>query len=176
MKTKVIKAKVQEYFLLNPTVKLRVRQVEREVNVPLPSAIRYTKELEKEGVLKGQEIAEVKLYSANRDSPQYLLEKRLFNIRQLYAAGLVQHFVEKYDNPTIIVFGSYSRGEDIETSDIDLYLETPHKEIKDLEGFEKKLQRKIQVFCHKSIKEIKNKELANNIINGVTLRGFVEAF
>ncbi len=174
MRANVIKSKVHEYFLLNPTTKLRVRQVEREVKVPLPSAIRYTKELEKEGILKGQEIAEVRLYSANRDSLRYLLEKRLFNLRQLYTTGLIQHLIEKYDNATLVVFGSYSRGEDIETSDIDLYLETPHKEIKGLEGFEKKLHRKIQVLCHKSIKEIKNKELANNIINGVTLHGFVE--
>ncbi|MBI4738468.1 nucleotidyltransferase domain-containing protein [Candidatus Woesearchaeota archaeon] len=171
-----IRDRIQQYFFLNPTTKLRVRQIERVVKVPLPSAIRYTKELEREGITKRSEIANVTTYSADRNSTRFLLEKKLFNIRQLFLSGLVDFLIEELSNPAIVVFGSYSRGEDIETSDIDLYIETPSKKKLNLEKFERTLQRKIQVFIHKNIRGVENKELANAILNGVMLHGFIEVF
>jgi len=50
------------------------------------------------------------------------------------------------------------------------------KQMFHLEKFEKKMQRKIQIFNYKNIKEIENKHPANNIINGVILNNFVEVF
>jgi predicted nucleotidyltransferase len=153
-----------------------VRQIERVVKVPLPSVIRYTKELEKENILKRSEIANVIVYLADRTSQQFLLEKKLFNIMQLFSSGLIAFLVERLSNPTIVVFGSYSRGEDIEKSDIDFYIETPSKKKINLNKFEKALQRKIQFFIYNNIQNVENKELANNIVNGITLNGFVEVF
>lgn len=176
MKTKDIKTKLKEYFFLNPTIKLRVRQIERELNLPLPSVIRYTKELEQEGILKSTKITNITAYSADRTSKIYLLEKRLFNIYQLYTSGLIDFLKEELSNPTIIVFGSSAHGEDTENSDIDLYIETPAKKKVNLDKFEKNLQRKIQLFIYKNIHQLENKELANNIINGTVLNGFVEVF
>jgi len=176
MKTKDIRTKLKEYFFLNPTIKLRVRQIERELKVPLPSVIRYTKELEKEGVLKSIKIANITTYSADRSSKNYLLEKKLFNIHQLYASGLVDFLIEYFSNPVVVVFGSYAQGEDTENSDIDLYIETPAKKKINLDEFEKILQRKIQLFTYKSIHELENKELANNMVNGIRLNGLMEVF
>lgn len=176
MKTKDIKTKLEEYFFLNPTIKLRVRQIERELKVPLPSVIRYTKELEKEGVLKSTKIANIVTYSADRTSKPFLLEKKLFNIHQLNTSGLLNFLIEELSNSTIVIFGSYARGEDVENSDIDLYIETPSKKKINLEKYEKILQRKIQLFIYKNIHELENKELANNIINGIVLNGFMEVF
>ncbi len=173
---KDIKNKIKEYFFLNSTARLRVRQIEHVVKVPLPSAIRYTKDLEKEGILKSSVFAGVKMYSADRASGAFLIEKKLFNTRLIFSSGLIDFLVQELSNPTIIVFGSYSRGEDVEDSDTDLYIETNSKKKVALDAFEKKLQRKIQLFIYKSIHDIKNKNLANNIINGITLNGFLEVF
>lgn len=52
--------------------------------------------------------------------------------------------VNKYSNPVIILFGSYAKGEDIENSDIDLYIQTPSKKELRTEKFEKLLKRKVQ--------------------------------
>jgi predicted nucleotidyltransferase len=175
MRRKDIKLEIVKYFLLNPTAKLRVRQIEREVNVPLPSAIAYTKELEKQGILKSAIVGGVRFYSADRASKEFLLEKQLFNIKSLFSSGLVDFIISECNNPNIMVFGSYARGEDIEDSDVDLYIETIKKEI-NLKQFEAKLKRKIQLFIYKKIADVENKELANNIINGIVLNGFVEVF
>src|SRR3989338_4689778 len=159
---------MKRYFFLHPTTRLRVRQIEREVEVPLPSVIRYTKELEKERILKKTSIANIIVYAADRNSRNFLLKKKLFNIERLFSSGLIDFLIGELSNPTIIVFGSYARGEDIESSDIDLYVETPTKKV-NLERFERLLQRKIQIFMYKSLRNVENKDLANNIINGVIL-------
>jgi predicted nucleotidyltransferase len=176
MKSKGIKNKIKEFFFLNPTAKLRVRQIERKVKVPLPSVIRYTKELEKEEILKSSIIANIKVYSADRNSKTFLLEKKLFNIRELFYSGLIDFLVKELSNPTIVMFGSYSKGEDIERSDIDLFIETPSKKKIDLKRFEEKLGRRIQIFIYKDIHKVKNKELANNIVNGIILNGYLEVY
>lgn len=176
MRTKDIKTTLKEYFFLHPTIKLRVRQIERELKVPLPSVIRYTKELEKEGLLKSTKIANITTYSADRASKTFLLEKKLFNIHQLNTSGLLDFLLEELSNPTIVMFGSYAKAEDVENSDIDLYIETLSKKKINLEKYEKILQRKIQLFIYKNIHELENKELANNIINGILLNGFMEVF
>lgn len=174
METKNIKEKIKEYFMQNPTERARVRQIERKLKLPLPSVIRYTKELEKERILKKEEIAGVFLYSADRSSKNFLLEKKLLNIKNIYNSGLIDFLVEKYSNPTIVLFGSYSRGEDLEKSDIDIYIELPKETKIDLKTFEKVLEKEIQIFVFPNIKKIANKELSNNIINGITLNGSLE--
>ncbi len=174
MATKNIKIKIKEYFFLNPTARLRVRQIERQVKVPLPSAIRYTKELEKENLLKKLNISNVTFYMADRTSKQFILEKKLFNIKLLFSSGLVDFLVENLSNPNIVVFGSYAKGEDIEGSDIDLYIETPSNKKINLDQFEGLIYRPIHVFTYNNIKKIKNKRLINNIMNGTVLNGFIE--
>jgi predicted nucleotidyltransferase len=174
MRTKNIKQKIREHFFINPTAKLRVREIEKLLKLPLPSVIRYCKELKEEDILTTIKTGNVVFYTGNRGSENFLLEKKLFNIKSLYVSGLIEFLKIELSNPVILVFGSYSKGEDIENSDIDLYIETPSKKEINLDKFEKILERKIQSFRHKSIGEIRNKELADNIINGIVLNGFIE--
>lgn len=176
MKRTNIKETIKEYFFINPRNRLRVRQMERELKLPLPSVIRYTKELEKEGILKKTPISGIFVYSADRASPRYLLEKKSFNLKLLYDSGIISYLINELNDPAIIVFGSYAKGEDIETSDIDLFLETSSNKRISIEKYEKVLKRKIQLFIHKRLDEIKNKELVNNILNGIVLNGYIEVF
>jgi predicted nucleotidyltransferase len=176
MKRKSIKTQVKEFFFTNPTIKLRVRQIERELKLPLPSILRYTKELTEETILKRIETSGVVFFSANRSSKMYLLEKKLYNIKKLYNVKLVDFLIEELSNPAIILFGSYSKGEDVENSDVDLYIQTVSTKKIDTKKFEVKLKRKIQIFKYKTIFDVTNMDLANNIINGVNLNGNIEVF
>ena len=121
MKRNNIKMRLKEYFFKHPSERLRVRQIEREVNIPLPSAIKYAKELEEEGVLKREEIAEVITYSADIGSKSYLIHKRLYNIKALFDSGLMAFLIDELSNPDIILFGSFFKGIDLEESDIDIH-------------------------------------------------------
>ena len=176
MKNKNIKQIIIDYFFINPTAKLRVREMERILKLPLPSIIRYCRELEKEKILSIIKTGSVMFYTADRTSEKYLLEKRLYNIKTMYESGTVEYIKRELSNPAIVLFGSYAKGEDTEESDIDMYLETLSKRDLNLKKFEKTLKRKIQIFRHKNLKEIQNPHLENNIINGILLNGFVEVF
>lgn len=160
---------------MHPTAKLRVRELERLLAIPLPSVIRHCKELEKEDLLLMTKVGNVSFYTASR-SETYMREKKLYNIRMLYKSGLIDYLKQELSNPAIVLFGSFSRGEDTEESDIDLYLETPSKKSVTLDQFKKVLHREIQVFRQKRLKNMKNPHLANNIINGTPLNGYIEVF
>jgi len=174
-----IKQQIAEHFFRHPTATLRVREIERTLNLSLPSVIRYCKELEQEGILTTLTLGRDRYYTAARSEDSYRLEKQLFNLRQLHTSGLIEHLKQELSNPPIILFGSYAKGEDVEESDIDLYIETLAAQATEklkLRKYEKKLQRRIELFCHKRIREVKNPHLANNIINGITLNGQLEVF
>ena len=176
MKRKDIKETIKEHFFVHPTTKLRVREIERVLKLPLPSVIRYCRELAKEGILDIAQMGNVRFYTAKRGSQEYLLEKQLYNIKQLHRSGLIEYVRIELSNPAIILFGSYAKGEDTEESDIDIYLETPSKKKVDLEKFKRILKREIQIFQHKSLKDISNPHLANNIINGIIVNNYIEVF
>lgn len=176
MRQKNLKRRIEEHFYYKPTSRLRVRQIERELSIPLPSARRYVNELVEEGFLKRVSVANIVTYTADRSSTNFLRKKQLFNVEQIYASGLIEYLQEILHNPTITLFGSYSRGEDTEDSDIDLYVQTPAEKQISLSKYEKMLGRPIQLFIHKSINDVNNPELANNILNGITLNGFLEVF
>ena len=176
MKRKDIKQTIKEYFFVNSAAKLRVREIERTLKLPLPSVIRYCGELEKESILTIIRMGNVKFYTADRGSEKYLLEKKLYNIKKIYESGLIEYLKRELSNPPIVLFGSFAKGEDTEESDIDLYIETPSKKKASLEKYEKLLKRRIQVFKHNNLNEISNPHLANNIINGMTLNNFIEVF
>lgn len=175
MKRKDIKQSIKEYFFINPGTSQRVREIERILKLPLPSVIRYCKELEREGILTIIRTGSVSFYTASRNE-KYLLEKKLFNIKSLYNCGIIEYLKRELSNPPIVLFGSYLKGEDMEDSDIDLYIETPSKKQINFDKFKKILKREIQIFQHKSLKEISNPHLANNIINGITINSYIEVF
>ena len=171
-----IKQNIAEYFFINPNAKLRVREIERMLKLPLPSVIRYCKELEKEGILSVIKTGSVIFYTADWGNEKYHLEKKLNNLRSIYESGIIKYLKQELSNPPIVLFGSFAKGEDTEESDIDLYIETPSKKKVETEKFEKLLKRKIQAFRSKSLDDISNSHLANNIINGIMLNNYIEVF
>src|SRR3989344_7287675 len=82
----------------------------------------------------------------------------------------VEFLTKNLTNPTIILFGSLSKAETKNDSDIDICV-IGHKKEFNIKSFENLLKRKIQLFFFGSIQDIKNKELAMNIINGYLLEG-----
>ena len=67
-----------------------------------------------------QEEPEKKFEITEPEKKKFLIEKRLFNIKMVFESGLADYIVKEHFNPVIVLFGSYSRGEDTEKSDIDI--------------------------------------------------------
>ena len=114
------------------------------------------------------------LYAADLNSAEYKKNKRIYNLLKLEDCGLIEFLKDKLAPKSIVLFGSYARGEDLEDSDIDLFIECKKAEI-DIKKFEKMLQRRIQLHFRGNFRDYPA-ELKNNILNGLVLSGFLEGY
>ena len=64
--------------------------------------------------------------------------KRADNLKQIYESGLADFLEKEFAGGTIIFFGSYSRGEDMASSDIDIAVIGRKEKQIDLTNFPKK--------------------------------------
>ena len=97
--------------------------------------------------------------------------KRAENLLQLAESGLIDHLARANPTATIVLFGSYSRGEDTITSDIDIAIIGPSRDT-DLAAFETKLFRTISINRYESFKTI-HAQLRENLCNGIVLAGSI---
>ena len=155
-----------------------LREISRKINLGLPSVSKYVRELVGEGLVIERNIHGQKLWFANREGEIFKKHRMADNIISLEKSGLFELLEEKYDYPTIVLFGSYANGENTEKSDIDLCIISEEEGEINLEKFEKIFKREIHVFLFNKKKfkdlRIKNQEIFNNIINGIILRGFLK--
>jgi len=162
-------------FLNEPSKEFNVREAARILKISPATISKELKLFAKANILKFRQERRLQLYSANITSDQYLELKKYFNIFNLKKSGLIDELNGFYLKPTIVLFGSFSKGEDVEDSDIDLLILSEKKVLlNNLKKYEKKLGKSIQLFVHKSIKEIKNEHLINNILNGVVIQGSIK--
>lgn len=167
------KIKVLEEFLKDPFKGFSMREISRRIKVSYPSVRNYIKELERENFIEKKKKYGDELYFANRESKKFKNFKIYYNIDLLYSSGLIEYLNQKIGYPTIIIYGSYSKGEDRKDSDIDLVI--LDKKVKlDLEEYEKKLGREIHVLFFESLKKIENENLKLNIANGIVLEGDID--
>ena len=93
-------------------------------------------------------------------------------IYELNKSGLIEYLWQGLSPQAIILYGSYAKGEAIESSDIDIFIIGKEKEI-NLDEFEKKLGKNIHLIFDPDTKHIP-KELMNNLANGVILKGYLK--
>ena len=162
-------------FFEEPNREFNVREIARILKISPTTASKELKVLAKKEILKWRKERIFDLYKANLDNEKYLDAKKFYNINKLKSSGLIEELNKFYLKPVIVLFGSYAYGLDTETSDIDI-LVISEKTIgfKNLKKFEIKLKKKIQMFNAKNIKDLKNKELINNIINGIIIQGKIK--
>ncbi len=114
------------------------------------------------------------IYFSNLNAKEFRKEKKIFNFSLILRSGVIEFIEEQLSPKSIVLFGSFQKGEDIETSDIDLFIECAAEKI-DLSLFEQKMERKIELHFNKKFSTY-SKELKNNIANGIVLSGFLEVF
>ena len=103
-----------------------------------------------------------------------------YNLSLINESGIIEFLEDYFNQPeAIVLFGSFSKAEDNKNSDIDLLIISSKRQEPNLERFERKLEHKMQLFIHPKHELNKlredNRELFNNWINGITIRGYFEA-
>jgi predicted nucleotidyltransferase len=135
------------------------------------------------GFIEIIKLARIWRIKANQKNFEFIKHKISFNLGMIYNTSLIEFLTNYFENPRAIsLFGSFRKGDDISTSDIDIAIETARLdedkaklkslENRELKEFESLLGRKIQIhlFDRKNI----DINLFNNIANGILLWGFLE--
>jgi predicted nucleotidyltransferase len=154
---------------------LNQRGIARFLGVSQPAVMKALPGLEKESLIKIEQDKESKRWSIglNRDNSMVIGLKRAENLRMIYESGFADFIEKEFAGATITLFGSYSRGDDTEKSDIDIAVIGRKEKAVDLAKFEEILEREIRLNFYDSFKEI-HKHLRENIYNGIVLAGAVE--
>lgn len=171
MKNTDTKEKVLELLFSYPLRSFHLRELSRLLNISTPAISLSVKKLEKEKLIlmnKKKFLYEIRV---NLDNQGFKNMKRVHNLNNIYNSGLFDYLKERFPFNTLILFGSYSKGDDTEKSDIDIAIDNKEKKL-DLEKYEKKLNRKINIEFIDFNKI--SKELKNSIINGIVLAGYIE--
>lgn len=169
---------VAEVFFNEPTKPHYLIEISKKSKLAHTSTKKYLISLKKEGIIK--ESAEKKgkrsypIYTADIDSSEYKNYKKIYNLIKVYDLKIIQFLKDKLMPKSIVLFGSYLRGEDVETSDIDIFVESKKHDL-DLSKFEKEFKRKIELHFNEKFNDFPI-ELKNNIINGEVLYGYLEVY
>ena len=168
-------------FIKDPEKQFHIRQISKLLNKSPTTISKYLKELEEKNILKSERKLNHLLFKANAENKRFKQLKLNYNLKLLQNSGLINYLTREFNYPeAIVLFGSFAKAENNSSSDIDLLILSSLKKEPKLTDFEKKLGYKIQIFIRsrKNIEKMKekNKELLNNLINGITLYGFWEVF
>lgn len=167
MSTKI--NKVLEWFYDNPRKKLTIRELSRTIDISPAWISKAIKE--NSDIIRFEKFGNSFIVDANFGT-KYKQMKMLHNLKNIFDSGITDYIKKELFNPTIVLFGSYAKGENYEDSDIDLFIESP-EEVIDLSKFERKLGYEIHVTSNGKLSNVPNKHLLNNIIDGITLNGSI---
>lgn len=166
---------ILKIYFENSLEEYSVRDIAKLSKIAPSTASKVIKDLKNKKIIKVRKYKNILLSKANVESELYKDIKRFYNIQKLKNSGLIKKINEIYNYPTIILFGSYSKGEDVPNSDIDLAIFTDNKKnLQDINKFEKILRKELQIFYINEKFFEKNTELVNNMINGTIIQGAVK--
>ncbi|KHO53361.1 MAG: hypothetical protein QT09_C0014G0052 [archaeon GW2011_AR18] len=169
---------ILQYFFEDPLGEYHIREIARLAKINHMTARKYLNNLVKDGLLEKKDTKLYETYIANTKNKKFINNKLYYNLDKLRESGIIEELEEYYDYPTIILFGSYATATNTKNSDIDIFILTNIQKEFNKEKYEKILKRKISIhrLTEKEFNnmKIKNPELVNNIINGITLAGKLE--
>ena len=143
---------------------ISVRQYAKLKKLTPPTASKILKEYKNQNLLILNKRGIYLFFRANKEHYLFKGISQLYWQNRLY--NLTKELSEEILNRKIILFGSVIKSENTVNSDIDLFIDLPHKEI-NVDKIEKQLNRKVQLHFKDALK---NEYLRNNIEKGVIIR------
>ncbi len=164
-------------FFEDPNKQFSIRQLSRILKINHTTIRQHLNKLVKEEILSLKKEGVYSFYKVIL-SKKTLNLKLYYNLEKIRASRIIEDMEKAYDLPIIVLFGSYSSATDSLESDIDLCIISNIEKVFSVGKYEKILNRKISLhtFTKTSFAKAKklNKELINNICNGIVLSGELE--
>lgn len=174
-----LQSEILRFLCIKANQTFNLRGIARPLKVSPTAVSNALKELEKLSLISVKRSKTMNLMSIelNRDNKKAIEFKRAENLKLIYESGLADFLYNEFPGCGIILFGSYSKGEDTWTgenrSDIDIAIIGAKEKTVGLTEFDKQLERTINLNFYNSWKGI-HKHLKDNMLDGITLSGGVE--
>lgn len=171
----VLQQEILRILFIRVGSELNQRRIAKTLNVSQPAVMKGLPLLEKENLINIAQDKESRRWSIelNRENHKVMQLKRTDNLKQIYESGLADFLEKEFAGASIVLFGSYSRGDDTETSDIDIAVIGRKDKLVELTEYETILERRINLNFYESWNKI-HTNLKENICNGIVLAGGVE--
>ena len=173
------KNKIAEVLFKYPEKEFSLSDLSREAGVAKANIGNILEEFQEADLIAIEKLSKIWRIRANQINWSFIRSKIVYNLNFVYKSGLVEFLLDYFKNPkAVILFGSFRKGEDISSSDIDIAIESSEVEgyetigLRELSDFEKTIGKKIQIhlFNRKNV----DLNVFNNIANGILLWGFLE--
>ncbi len=169
--------KVAELIFNYPNRTFHIRKLAKETRQSTTAVVSAVRDLNKFKIVKLDKTDLTTNIKADTESDAYMFYKKIFNLYRLERYLIIEKLKETFQAETIVLFGSFAKGEDIEESDIDILIITNRKEKKGFSDFleicEKGLNRKINLHILPSLQN-SSKEFKNAVANGIVLHGYLK--
>lgn len=131
---KITHLKVLALFMKNPYEKYYLRETARILKMSPMTVMRSLDLLTKEKLLEKQKIKNQILYTANIKSPAFRHLKIAYNLAWLERKGTAEFIRERLPTvSSLVLYGSFAKGEDDEKSDVDFLIISQSKKAMDME-------------------------------------------
>jgi len=146
-----------------------LRELAEESDVSPSTASRIVKELNQESILDVDNSG-IRMSIQAADNEKFKGLKQSYNLWKLSESSLIDNIEEECFPEAIVLFGSYSRGEDTKNSDIDIAIVNGRKfkHKKHNYSFNRELS-----FHNVNLDEA-GKNFIESLANGITMRGHLE--
>lgn len=175
--------KVMLWFFSYPLMPISLSDLAKELKISKKTATLIVNRFIEEEFLTKEEIGRTWRISCNQNHPYNLTQKIGYNLslvyQALYESGIKNEIYRITGNPkSIILFGSYRKGDDTDKSDLDLAVEiVGNEELKIIPlgsipklGYRKNVPVNVHIFSRNKV----DLNLFSNIANGIVLEGFLE--
>src|SRR3989344_4973668 len=164
--------KIFRFLCINAGKNFNLSEIARNLKVSPTAVAKALVNLKNEEIVLVKTNKSMNLLSIelNLENQRVMELKRVENLSIIYESGIISFLSEHLPGTTIILFGSYSRGDDLFNSDIDLAIIGTKEKRLDLSQFEKILKKKITLNFYNNLNNI-DKNLRNNLLNGIVLSG-----
>src|SRR4030042_5465742 len=173
------KNKIAEVLFKYPEKEFSLSDLSREAGVAKANIGNILEEFQQAGLITIEKLSKIWRIRGDQTNWLYIRSKIVHNLNFVYKSGLVEFLIDYFKNPkAVILFGSFRKGEDISSSDIDIAIESSEAKgyetiwLRELSEFEKIIGKKIQI--HLFNREHVDINVFNNIANGILLWGFLE--
>ena len=171
--------RVMTWFFAYPNEDFTLNELHTAVGMAKTTAREAVNALLKDGFLDLKTIGRLWRIRANQTHEYFSTKKIAYNLSLVYDSRLLEHVNKNYPHAlSVVLFGSYRKGDDMPGSDVDIAVEILGSEpIKIVElgiisqcGYRQNVKVNLHVFSRNEV----DLNVFANIANGIVLQGFLE--